>query len=463
MFKRIPKQTNTLILTETHTATTLRCTRITIALLMSLTVPFAFAFEGDVDPAFGTGGQIVIPRPNSDGINDKPTGDLVILGDGRFLWSAPLDNETIWVGRNWRNGTADSTFGSEGNGRITLPACGERFRPVRLIGDGASGAILWSDRCLRRILDNGTLDSSFGLGSMPPSSFIAADLARDPSGRLLLAGRDGQLSKVYRFDEDGAIDIAFGTAGSVVLIPPVGVWKSVNALVIRPDGRILVGGSGGADHEKNLFVAQLRVDGSPDFSWDADGFVVLDPPPTFHTIDAEAMALDADGSLVVSGTGNNSSSSCCYLLTRLAQSGEVVPAFGLRLFGLSGSPTVWPFGERRGDIVILPNHRIIIGTTSFPSAHPVNHRTQFTLIRTFANGSLDPGFGHDGWNSYTIVESAGASPSGDYNQMHASGYDQEDGSILILGRTFFEDLGSRQDYISMVRARFDLIFDDTFD
>ena len=442
---------------------TLRWTLLVNFLVMALAMHGAFARDGDVDPTFGAGGQILIPRPDNHGdTNTKATGDMVVLADGRFLWSAPLDDETIWIGRNARDGTADTTFGSEGNGRVTLPMCGQRFRPVRMISDGANGVIMWSDRCLRHILDDGSLDSSFALGVMPPSSFIAADLARASSGNLLLAGLDAQLGQVYRFDENGTIDNTFGIAGKVVIVPPTGEWKSVNALVIRPDGRLLIGGSGGADHDEHLFVAQLSGDGSLDLSWNQDGFVVLQPPPTVYTMEANAFALDGDGSVVVSGMENNGTTGCCILLTRLDEAGHSVPGFGLRLFELPGSPKLFTGAEDRGDVVILPNHRIIVASSTFPISSE-NHRTQFTLVRTFADGSLDPGFGHDGWNSYTILSSLGANPTGDYNQMHAIGYDHADGSMLILGRTFFEDSGSAVDYVSMVRARLDLIFEDSFE
>lgn len=47
--------------------------------------------------------------------------------------------------------------------------------------------------------------------------------------------------------------------------------------------------------------------------------------------------------------------------------------------------------------------------------------------------------------------------------MHAIGYDETDGSLLIFGRTFFEDNAVDEDYFSLVRARLDLIFAGTFD
>ncbi|MFZ2236627.1 MAG: hypothetical protein WAV67_09640, partial [Dokdonella sp.] len=95
--------------------------------LLSILVPLfaasnAIAIEGDRDPAFGLNGQVVIAKPEQNGGNNtQPTGDLDILEDGRFIWAAPLEDGSVWVGRAWRVGTPDATFGSDGSGRITLP------------------------------------------------------------------------------------------------------------------------------------------------------------------------------------------------------------------------------------------------------------------------------------------------------------------------------------------------------
>ena len=104
-----------------------------------------------------------------------------------------------------------------------------------------------------------------------------------------------------------------------------------------------------------------------------------------------------------------------------------------------------------------------MGTISFPFGAPFTHRTQYTLVRTFADGSIDPSFGHDGWNSYTIADPTNTGQTGDYVQMHAIAYDRIDDSLLMLGRTFFEDDSTGDDYVTFVRARFDLVFADAFD
>lgn len=426
--------------------------------------PLAHALDGDADPDFGTNGQVAITRPpDSGGNNSKSTGDLLMLGDGRYVWTVPLDDGSVWVGRAQRDGTPDATFGSNITGRITLPACGIE-RNVHVVADGSDGYVVWASACLVHVFANGDIDAAFGGASLPPNGFLAAGLERDSSGRYVLAGEEGQLLMVYRFDAEGLPDPAFGIGGHVqVTTPSSNGFADLYALALRPDGRILVGGSRGNTHGPNLIVAQLNTDGTPDPSWNSNGLVDIEAPDGYQTMIAKALAVDGDGSVVVSGVGSNGSTSCCILLTRFDATGQIVPSFGMRIFPLSGQPSIFPFFEQRDGIELLPNHRIMLGAISFPFGAPFTHRTQFTLIRTFADGSLDTTFGHDGWNSYTIADPDNLGQQGDYDQMHAIGYDRDDDSMLVLGRTFFEDNSTGDDYVTFVRARFDLIFADGMD
>ncbi len=430
-------------------------------LLAAMSAPCAMAFDGEVDPGFGGVGQVAIIRPSAQsGTGSRPTGDLAMLADGRFLWAAPLDDGSVWVGRMQANGTPDS-FGGSPDGRITLPTCGVP-RNVMLLADGDAGAIVWASNCLVRVRGDGSVDATFGTGAMPPEGFSAAGLARDALGRFVLAGKEGQQLAIYRFSAEGLPDASFGIAGRVeVVVPTTNGTADLNALALRPDRRILVGGSRGNTFGPNLIVAQYTEAGVPDSSWSGDGIVDIPPPDDFDSLYATAMALDADGSLVVSGLGSTGITTCCRMLMRLDSGGQVDPDFGLRLFTLGGVSSIFPFFEQRDALVLLPNRRILVGASSFPNAAPFTNRTRFTLIRTFADGSLDMGFGHDGWNSFTIADPENAGQSGDYDQMHGMAYTGT--GIVMLGRTFFEDNSTGNDYVTMVRARFDLIFDDAFE
>ena len=426
----------------------------------------AHALDGDADPTFGDGGQVAITRPLVGGGNGtKPTGDLLQREDGRYLWAAPLDDGSVWVGRSLRNGTPDATFGGLGGGRVTLPACGAS-RNVRLADDGAGGVVAWAGSCLVRLDGDGSVVAGFGGGAdLPPAGFDAMGFARDAQGRYVLAGEAGPLElRVHRFTADGVADEAFGThGGTVVVVPTTNGFADLYALAVRADGRILVGGDRGNTHGPNLIVVQLNEDGTPDPSWDGDGIVDLEPPQGYDRLIATALALDEDGSLVVSGMSSDGGVSCCLMLARFDASGQIVPSFGLRIFRLSTQPSLFGFFEQRDGVVLLPNRRIVMGTISFPFGAPFTHRTQYTLVRTFADGSIDPSFGHDGWNSFTIADPTNTGQTGDYVQMHAIAYDRIDDSLVMLGRTFFEDDSTGDDYVTFVRARFDLVFADTFD
>ena len=424
----------------------------------------AHALDGDVDPSFGTNGQVAIKRlPDAGGNNSKSPGDVLMLDDGRYVWAVPIDDGSVWVGRALRDGTPDALFGGNISGRITLPACGIE-RNVHVVGDGADGYVVWAAACLVHVFANGTVDAAFGGALAPPNGFLAAGLERDADGRYVLAGEEGQLLMVYRFDANGAADTTFGIGGHAqVTTPSTNGFADLYALALRPDGRILVAGSRGNTHGPNLIVAQLNADGTPDTGWNGNGLVDIEAPDGYQTMIANALAVDDDGSVVVSGIGSNGSTSCCVLLMRLDAGGQVVPAFGMRIFQLSTQPSIFPFFEERDGLVLLPNHRIMVGIVTFPFFPPFTHRTQYTLIRTFADGSLDGSFGHDGWNSYTIADPDGVGQEGDYDQLHAIGYDRDDDSMLVLGRTFFEDNSTGDDYVTFVRARFDLIFADGVD
>lgn len=437
---------------------------VTIAL--SAVASSAHALDGDPDPTFGDGGQVAITRPLVGGGNGtKPTGDLLQREDGRYLWAAPLDDGAVWVGRSLRDGTPDATFGGLGEGRVTLPACGAP-RNVRLAKDGAEGVVVWAGSCLVRLDGDGFVVAGFGGGAnLPPAGLSAMGFARDAQGRYVLAGNAGPLElRVHRFTADGIADETFGMhGGTVVVVSSTSGAASLNALAVRDDGRIVVGGDRANTHGPNMILVQLNDDGTPDPSWDGDGIVDLEPPAGYDRLYATALAIDEDDSLVVSGMSSDGGVSCCLMLARFDTSGQLVPAFGLRIFRLSTQPSLFPFFEQRDGLVLLPNRRIVMGAISFPFGAPFTHRTQYTLVRTFADGSLDASFGHDGWNSYAIADPVGVGQTGDYVQMHAIAYDRADDSMLLLGRTFFEDNSTGDDYVTFVRARFDLLFADAFD
>ena len=232
---------------------------------------------------------------------------------------------------------------------------------------------------------------------------------------------------------------------------------------MRDDGRIVLAGWRGNTHGPNLVVAQLDASGDP-IRLERRRDRRSRPPPGQSGITATALAIGADGSVFVAGDSGSGSVGCCLLLREirygdgrwLRRSASAVRSrkYLARLF-LRG----------RDALHVRPDARDLFGTTAFPfGEHPEEHRTQFILIRANTDGTLDTRFGSGGWRGYTIADPSGTGQSGDYDQLHAI-VARED-SVLLFGRTFFEDNSNGLDYISMVRTTFaplDLLFANGFE
>lgn len=434
----------------------------TLACLVCVACPaFAAAADGDVDPTLG-GGQVTLARPPDFPTAPTPTGDVLGLADGAYLWIMANQDSTVWIGRTLHDGSADATFGSDGSGRVTLSDC-IGFRATFLADDGAGGAFAWTGACLAHVEPEGSLESGFGGVPLFGSDYTIVDFARDASGRFVFAATTGRTWDVLRYEADGATpDATFGSAGHVQIeIPATNNLRGINALAVRDDGRIVAAGWRGNDHGPNLVVAELTESGELDPAWNGGAVVDLDAPSGQPGIEATSLAIDADGSVVVGGFEASGVVGCCILVTRLDTSGAIAGDFGLREFDL-GNTSLGSFFEGRDAVAIRRDGSILFATTAFPVS--TDHRTQFALLKTDANGLLDTTFGDGGWRGYTIDDPDNAGQTGDYDQLHAIAVD--DASALVFGRTFFEDNSNGRDYVSMVRATFappDRIFAGGFD
>src|SRR6185312_1564620 len=123
---------------------------------------------------------------------------------------------------------------------------------------------------------------------------------------------------------------------------------------VRDDGRIITAGWRGNDHGPNLVVAALTESGDLDPDWNGGAVVDLDAPLGQPGIEATALAIDADGSLVVGGFEASGMQTCCLLLTRFDTTGTVVADFGIREFGFVDT-TLGSFFEARDAVAIRPD------------------------------------------------------------------------------------------------------------
>ena len=243
---------------------------------------------------------------------------------------------------------------------------------------------------------NGSMDPSFGHGGVVetrvgPGSGINA-IAIDHAGRIVAAGASFAHGRariaIVRYRPSGSLDTSFGTDGRVVT--PVASGARAFGVAIRPDGRIVVTGSAKVGGRENMLVARYRPDGSIDPSFGNHGIALVRIGPGSV---ANAVVLQPNGRIVVagrSGTLGLSATDGRFALARFLPGGTLDPAFGDH-----GTLTtaLTDQGSYAAALALEPDGRIV---AAGPSASNTAGSPHFAVARYRPNGTLDPTFSGDG-------------------------------------------------------------------
>ena len=255
----------------------------------------------------------------------------------------------------------------------------------------------------------GDIDSSFGddgvaLVSVEDAGAQLADVAPDPTGRIVAAGAVATGAAFFesdalvaRFTADGELDGTFGEGGVAVLDfgESLGVAMRVGALT---DSSVVVSGLVLSVEENRIrvFLAKLTASGVPDATFGDAGVIYVggepepeggdcadeDVPPTF--IQPAGMAVDTGITLATTELDFESTTSPFQTV--------------LRRYSASGAPDV-TFGGGDGVAEIEPSELFLAADmaatpTGFVIAGVAE--TGPAVLRTDRFGALDPTFGADG-------------------------------------------------------------------
>src|SRR5439155_21016656 len=103
-----------------------------------------------------------------------------------------------------------------------------------------------------------------------------------------------------RYHPDGSLDSSFGTEGVVL----TDVGGEARALVLQADGKIVVAGSGAGSSNADFALARYNANGSLDDTFGVAGLVLTDPLGNGSAHEASALVLQPDGKIVVVGTSS---------------------------------------------------------------------------------------------------------------------------------------------------------------
>jgi uncharacterized delta-60 repeat protein len=351
---------------------------ILVALTWSLQM--ARAADGDLDPTFGSGGKAMTGISGNDdygrAIAIQPDGKIIVAGQSGVY---PMFHATL--ARFNSDGSLDQTFG--GSGIVVVP--------LDPNGDGLSSVVLQPDGKI--VTAGSSIHNNFTVGCT-----------------------------LARFNANGTLDQAFGNGGSVLFNFGDSAAEG-NAVVLQPDGKIIVVGVSGAGtySELNDFaVARFNFNGTPDQSFGIGGKLKTHFDGEFNTGSRAMTALlQPDGNLVVAGAYKNEGTPHAFALARYNSNGALDPSFG------SGGKITTDLGNDAfgASLVRQPDGKLVL--TGYFDAGQRNH--DFALVRYNPNGSLDTTFGNSG---HVITDLFGTS-----DDIANALLLQSDGKLIAAGRT----------------------------
>jgi len=351
--------------------------------------------EGDLDTTFGTGGKVT----TQFGTSQSEAAAVVLQSDGKFVaagYSFNGTNSDIALARYNANGSLDTTFGTGGIvttdiGNVDNASFALAIQPAdgKLIAAGSSINGTNDDFAVVRYNTNGTLDNTFGTGGIVTTNFAGNSfdyieaVALQPDGKIVAAGSlfngSSFLFALARYNTNGTLDDTFGTGGRVTT-SFTNVDDLARAMVLQPDGKIIVAGEADTD----IVVARYNSNGTLDTTFDGDGKAIT----SIGLFDAAYdVALQPDGKIVIAGEagdGNNSD----FVAARYESTGSLDLTFDGD--GIVTTP-IGSSNEIATAISLQSNGKIIVGGFSFNGGND-----DFALVRYNSNGMLDSSFGTGG-------------------------------------------------------------------
>jgi uncharacterized delta-60 repeat protein len=279
------------------------------------------------------------------------------------------------------------------------------------------------------------------VGPVPEDFDRAAAMVIQPDGKIVVGGAAGSRFALIRLNSDGSLDSTFGVGGKVFTN---GISGELTALALQPlDGKIVaVGHNSSAPFQ--FVVIRYNANGSPDTTFDGDGDndgVILTPFPGGQAF-ATAVVLQDDGKIVVAG-----SAGADVALARYTSNGSLDNGFGPDLTG----QIVTDFGaEESVHAAVLQGDKIVVGGMRRVTivGPPASNPGDFFLARYDTSGDVDGTFGSSGLvttdfsdlrpayvgDSSDIVTGLAVQPDG---KIVAAGYFEQDnggGDAFLLAR-----------------------------
>lgn len=380
-----------------------------------------FGALGKVTTALGTGSDA------GNGVATQKDGKIVVAGQ-----ASNGNNNDFAVARYNVNGSLDDSFGTGGKVLTPIGTREDVGAAVAIQSDGKIVVVGRSnngadtDFAVVRYTTAGSLDTTFnGTGTVTTAIGTGNDLALgvtlQADGKIVVVGQTSNGANndfaLVRYNSNGSLDTSFNGTGKVTT--GVGTGTDIaKSVVVQSDGKIIiVGQAQDSKPEFNFALARYNAHGSLDDSFGTGGTVMT--PISEGRDEGFAVALQADGKILVTGYIINSAGNYEFALARYNTNGSLDDSFG------TGGSVTTAFQGGAGvskSVVVQSNGKIVIGGHAFTDMN-----ADFAVARYDAEGKLDTTFGNGG---KVITPIGFSSDSGNSLAL------QLDGSIVLAGVSF---------------------------
>ncbi|MFC2094173.1 hypothetical protein ACFLSH_00960 [Bacteroidota bacterium] len=338
--------------------------------------------NGEMDYDFGNLG--VNQRVTTDlegeahSVTIQKDNKIVITG---YSISSATNNEEITLIRFTENGNIDKSFGNKGlivteiSDEKDVGASVTVQRDGKIVVVGSTDHKPTTDIVLIRYNENGSIDYGFGINGIvitdiKSSMDIGKSLVIQNDGKIVVAGFTYIINKFFmtllRYESNGDLDPSFGESG--IVVTEINGRRGKMDMAIQNDGKIILVGPSEVETSHHFTVLRFNNNGSLDQSFGRKG---VTKTIIGNYSEAESVALDLNGNIVVAGTtelGNEQ-----FAVAMYNQQGVLVSDFGLD--GIVKASFIKNSVDRAHSVAIDNDGNIIV------AGETKNEYTTFGLVK----------------------------------------------------------------------------------
>ena len=260
-----------------------------------------------------------------------------------------------------------------------------------------------SQNCLIRLNPDGTKDTSFNIGNgftgfnPGPGPAYVSVITLQPDGKILIGGNFmnfvGSCNRIARLNVDGSRDFSFNIGNGFTNAGET----LVNAIVLQPDGKILVGGDFTAyKGSSQKYLVRLNIDGTKDTTFNSAGGTFGGPNGKITCI-----AIAPNGHIFIGGqyTLYNNSNNTEPNLNQLTPNGDLITIYNSYLDPTCIPKTIKILDEFVHDSTYNMNlYKILVGGENAPFLTRLHHSGDIDISFTgqFNNNVNSINFQQDG-------------------------------------------------------------------